>query len=1154
MRMGNRCFNPHWLLFCSLFMIRFQMPAAQQIAFEHLTSKQGLSQSSITSICQDSVGFLWFGTYAGLNRYDGYTFTVFEHIPENPHSISNNFVRTLYVDREGTLWAGTSGGGLNRYNRLTGQFERMMHDSGDSSSISHDQINAIMEDQEGNLWVGTWGGGLNRLVRNGSRDQDGKGAETRFVRYMNDPEDPYSLPGNKINQLYSDRLGRLWISTKNGVCRYDFENDRFIRFHHDPSDDNSLSHDNVTAICEDRRGYLWFGTWGYGLNRFNPNSESFTRFSHRPGRAESISHDVIMSMFRDSHQHLWIGTWGGGLCRLVEKQSGDTFDRYQHSEEDPGGISGNSVYSIFEDRSGVLWVGTDWDGLNKFDPDKVKFTHYRRISGIADGLSENGISAMAVVDGTLWIGTRNSGLNLMDIGTGRFTTKRHRPDDPFSLSYDAVRSIWLDRRGRLWVGTERGLNLWSRPERRFNRFYFDPENPDNTNVNALCDDADGNIWIGNYGDGLVRLDPAFRSFKQYTHDPDDSASIGDNIIRALLCDSRGRLWIGTETGGLNLYDPGHDRFRRFCSDPGDTLSLSDNKISTLFEDRFGGLWIGTPTGLNRMNSGADSCLTFTVYTKEQGLPADMINGILEDGRGRLWISTSRGLSVFDPGSGSFTNYDMSDGLQEDEFNSNSYAADPGTGIMYFGGNNGFNAFHPDSIYENMRIPNVVITDFRINGQSVTVGQEDHGRIILEKCIAETDTIVLHHETTVFSIAFAALHFNSPGANHYAYRLKGFETDWNNAGGRREAVYTNIDPGEYVFQVRASNNDGVWNETGRSLLIRIPPPFYKTIGFKILAVLLTGFLIVILYRYSLMRIRDQNAKLEADVASRTQEIQVKKDEIEAAYRRMNHAVQRINESVERMTQLADTVADTSTEFSDTSQNLSTVSSEHSSSISEISSSLQELFTSASANALNAQDANLNTDETRNLMKQSLEDMNNLSGVMRHIYHSTTETETVIHNMEEIATMIQMLSVNASIEAMRAGEAGKGFQAVAREVQALAEQSETAVQNTKNLIHNARDHVEKGGQLNREVLKRLKSVGSYIEKLNALVADISAASLQQKLGIDQINTGVEQLNQVMKMSSDAALLTVQRSEQLTHNAEELRMLVKVLRDAIQHLIQE
>lgn len=297
---------------------------------------------------------------------------------------------------------------------------------------------------------------------------------------------------------------------------------------------------------------------------------------------------------------------------------------------------------------------------------------------------------------------------------------------------------------------------------------------------------------------------------------------------------------------------------------------------------------------------------------------------------------------------------------------------------------------------------------------------------------------------------------------------------------------------------------------------------------------------------------RNEQLEAEVKTRTKEVIKQKDDIEQAYNRMSRAVNTINESTQKMTALSDTVADTSTEFSDTSQRLAAASSEHASSISEMSTSLQELFTSASANATNSQDANMISTQLQSIMSKSLEDMNTLSTVIKRIHHATNETETVIHTIEEISTMIQMLSVNAAIEAMRAGEYGKGFQAVAKEFQELAEQSEAAVYNTKSLIHNAIEHVEKGTQLNKDVVKRFKSVGAYVERITLLMTDISTASVQQKLGIDQINTGVDQLNQVMKINTEAANHSVERSEQLSMNAEELRSLVNSLTEAMQHLM--
>jgi methyl-accepting chemotaxis protein len=379
-------------------------------------------------------------------------------------------------------------------------------------------------------------------------------------------------------------------------------------------------------------------------------------------------------------------------------------------------------------------------------------------------------------------------------------------------------------------------------------------------------------------------------------------------------------------------------------------------------------------------------------------------------------------------------------------------------------------------------------------------------------------------------------------------------DWHYVKEERKATYTNLDPGKYIFHVKGANNAGLWNEKAASLEIIITPPLWGTWWFRIGMIGLAGFLTIFLYKLRTRSIKERNLHLENEVKSRTEEVLKHKDQVEKAYSRMNQAVQKITMSMEKMTNLADIVSETSSEFKSTSQRLATGANEHASSISEISSSLRELFTSASTNAGNAQDANEISSQTQTLMTNSIEDMKNLSGVMKRIHHSTNETESVIRTMEEIATMIQMLSVNAAIEAMRAGEMGKGFQAVAKEVQKLAEQSETAVQSTKNLIHNAIEQVEKGTQINQEVVKRFKDFSRLIERITVLIGEISSASVQQKLGIDQINTGVEQLNKVMQMSTDAAHDSVNRSENLFVHVEELRTLVNILNEAVQHLVGE
>mgnify|MGYP000366939214 CR=1 FL=1 len=809
--------------------------AAGPIAFDRISTDQGLSQSTVTAICRDARGFMWFGTYDGLNRYDGYRFRVFKHDPNNPASISQSNITDIYEDRAGNLWIGTLGGGLNRFDRKTEEFHAYRPVPGDSASLSSDYIRQVFEDREGNLWIATWGGGLNRMKPGG----DG------FIRYRHDPADPGSLLDDRIAGLCEDLSGDLWLATATGVCRLDRRKNRFIRYRHNPSDPASLAHDDVAAIAADLRGNIWIGTWGGGLDRFDAQNNRFIHHRHDPNDHAGLSHDIMRTLYIDPHGRLWVGTWGGGLDLYEEKEN--RFVHFRNNPTDPASLSGDFVYSVYLDPTEILWVGSDFMGLNKSDLGMRRFRHHRN-DRTANSLNNN--TVMAVCEdrsGILWIGTKGGGLNRFDRKKNKFTFFMHDPRNPNSLSDNVVRGLAVDSAGVLWVATEVGLNRLDEKTGRFTRYLPDPNDPASLsyhNVWQLFVDRRGVLWAGTYAGGLNRYDRNTDRFIRYLHDPKDPSSIGDDFIWSFSADREGRLWIGTDGGGLNRLDEKTGRFIRYRSDPADPASLSADKVLCLHRDRSGTLWAGTTTGLNRYDPENDS---FSRYGVEHGLPSNAVHGIEEDDHGNLWIATSRGLARFDPRAESFKNYSASAGLQSDEFSVNACRR-LSNGELFFGGINGFNLFHPDSIRDNPFIPPVVITDLQIFNRPVPVGDIPGRRSVLDESISEAHSLTLSWTDRVISFEFAALSFSAPEQNRYAYRMEGFETAWNRVKGRHFATYTNLPPGGYVFRVRGSNPDGVWNEEGVSLAVRITPPFWKTGLFRaFLGILLAAVLIGITLR-------------------------------------------------------------------------------------------------------------------------------------------------------------------------------------------------------------------------------------------------------------------------------------------------------------------
>ncbi|MCU0252961.1 MAG: SpoIIE family protein phosphatase [Acidobacteria bacterium] len=823
------------------------------LRFERLSLEQGLSQSIVECILQDARGFMWFGTEDGLNRYDGYQFVVFRPSPVRAGGISTAHVTTLTQDRAGILWIGTFNGGLNRYDPRTGEFQAYRNRPGDPLSLGHDLVRAIREDRQGQLWIAT-GGGLSRFDP----------ARGTFTNYAHDPAAPESLPASVVDSLLIDRQGIVWAGTRGGgLARLDPREGAFRSFRHDPARAESLAHDDVTALLEDRQGRLWVGTRGGGLDLLDRDSWAFRHFRHDPTRPASLGHDHVTALAQDRAGRIWIGTNGGGL-QLYAPETED-FMRYQTDPAEPGSLSRNEVRAILEDAGGMLWVGTYGGGLNRADPGRKPFRTYRARPGDPDSVGNEIVwTFLEAADGSVWVGSHGGGLERLDPATGRWTHFRSRPRDPQSLSDDRVRVICPSRTGHHWIGTDGGgLDRFDPRGGTFVAYRHDPADPGSLahdQIRALLEDRDGTLWVGTFGGGLDRLDPGARTFVHYRHDEANPQSLGNDVVRALLQDRQGRIWVATHGGGLNLLDRERGTFRRFLP-VAERPSLSSPFIFSLYEDSRGTFWVGTwGGGLNRFDPQDGSA---EVLTTADGLPSNNIYGILEDDAGRLWMSTNAGLSRFDPERRSFHNYSESDGLQSNEFNGNAFHRGP-SGRMYFGGIKGFTTFLPGAILDNPHPPPVVITRFlKLNREAGT-----------PLAIPETRQVEVGPADYFIAFEFAALDFAAPARNRYAYRMLGLDPDWITVSAdRRFATYTNLQPGSYTLQVRASNNDGVWNDEGAALAVVVQPPYYATWWFRVLMAGLASGAVLLGTRAWLAR-HEERARLrllesELDVAAHIQ---------------------------------------------------------------------------------------------------------------------------------------------------------------------------------------------------------------------------------------------------------------------------------------------
>ncbi len=812
--------------------------------FERISLQQGLSQSVIESIVQDRKGFLWFATEDGLNRYDGYGFTVYRYQAGNPRSLSYNDVKTIHEDRAGLLWVGTFEGGLNRFDPATETFTRYRNVPSDPDSLSANTVRAVLEDRAGNLWIGTQGGGLDRLDR-----ATGKFAHLRF-----DPRDASSLPHDDVRAILEDRNGALWIGTYGGgLARYDRAKGAVTRYRANPADPGSLSSDLVTALFEDRRGNLWVGTFGGGVCALDRETGRFRRF--RAAGSRTLPSDLVRAVFEGDSGALWVATDGGGLARL-DRETG-VVESWRNDPLSPISLSTDRVWSLLEDSSGILWIGTYGGGLNKLAVKRKKFAHYRNEPGNRNSINNNIVWAIHEdEEKVLWIGTDAGGLNRLDRQSGEVRFYLHDPRNARSLSHNAVRVVFEDRSGGLWLGTNGGgLNRFDRATETFQHFRHDPDDANSLahdEIRTIYEDRAGNLWIGTYGGGLDRLDRRTGRFLHHRYDPATPRSLSSDFVRSILEDSDGTLWIGTNGGGLNRLDPATGAFTALRANIDDPGSLSNDFVFALHEGRAGALWLATwGGGLNRLDRATGR---FTRFTEADGLATNSVYGLLEDETGRLWISTTRGLSCFDPRTSSFHNYDTRDGLQSNEFNGGSVFRSP-RGEMFFGGINGFNAFFPSEIVLDRQPPTVVLTDLMLFNRPVRVGESVRGQVILERPLAYTDALTLSWRDDVVAIEFAALHYAAPEKNRYAYLLEGFSRNWIPArADRRVATFTGLPPGRYLLRVKAANADGIWNEEGTALRITITPPFWATWWFRLASLAFLSGLAVVAARRRLRNIR------------------------------------------------------------------------------------------------------------------------------------------------------------------------------------------------------------------------------------------------------------------------------------------------------------
>ena len=813
-----------YLFFLCLGMHSAFSETPEQITFSYISINEGLSQSTVFSIDQDKRGNMWFATYDGVNKYDGYAFTVYQHNEDDPNSIANDISRIVKTDSQGRVWIGTRDG-LSRYDEEKDIFQNFFYEK----NGKHLQVNGIEEISPEQLLISTPEGLIMFDIK-----------ESKFI------DDSFSTAMHKTIASTLYRQGdQIYIGTStDGLYTYSITQKTFEKVI------PILGTKQIQAILQQSPTRIWVATEGAGLFLINPKTKEIKNYLHSPSNPKSISSNYIRSLAMDSQNRLWIGTFND---LNIYHEGTDSFASYSSNPVENGSLSQRSVRSIFMDSQGGMWLGTYFGGLNYYHPIRNRFKNIRNIP-YKNSLSDNVVSCIVEdKDKNLWIGTNDGGLNLYNPITQRFTSYTLQEDESArGIGSNNIKAVYVDEKKSLvYIGTHAGgLSILHRNSGQVENFNQRNSQLVNENVYAILPDGKGNLWLGTLS-ALVRFNPEQRSFTTIEKEKDGTPVVSKQIT-TLFRDSHKRLWIGGEEGLSVFKQEGLDIQKASILPVSNVTKLFTNCI---YEASNGIIWVGTREGFYCFN---EKDKQIKRYNTTNGLPNNVVYGILEDSFGRLWLSTNRGISCFNPETEKFRNFTESDGLQSNQFNTASYCR-TSVGQMYFGGINGITTFRPELLLDNPYTPPVVITKLQLFNKVVRPDDETG---ILTKNISETKSITLKSWQTAFSIEFVVSNYISGQHNTFAYKLEGYDKEWYYLTDSRTVSYSNLPQGTYQFLVKAANSDGKWNPIPTALEIIVLPIWYKTWwALLIFFATFAGF-ITFVFRFFWMR-KSMEAQLEIE---------------------------------------------------------------------------------------------------------------------------------------------------------------------------------------------------------------------------------------------------------------------------------------------------
>ncbi|WP_185968868.1 hybrid sensor histidine kinase/response regulator transcription factor [Carboxylicivirga sp. M1479] len=794
-----------WLIWCLIISV-CGLVSAQNVAFEYLGLKDGISQVSVTSLMQDESGRIWIGTRDGLNVYDGNRVKTFRPVQGDKTSILGHNIRALKLDGK-YIWAATNNG-VSRLNTKTLEFEQFPFDGalsllpykgrlllGTSRGLfelnpdnkafvlkgdvfaNNCAIRALKTDNAGMLWICS---------------------DVGLYKYNANSQVTTEIWSEKVNTVYTDSQKRIWVGTEHeGVVLLNRQHDVIKHFKND-NHPNSLVNNIIRAIGEDSKGNIWVGTF-LGLSIIDGRSLELENYQQSDEQHDALSHNSVYSILHDQQGTMWVGTYFGGISYY-----NPDFHVYRHFSARPNhpqGVNYHVVGKMLEDGDNNLWIGTEGGGLDYLDRDKNLFKHYLRIEG-KQGLSHNNVKSLCMIENEhLLIGMHLGGLNRLDIKTGKFINYVHNPEDSTSLPSNVVNSIIP-----------------------YDNYYL----------------------LGTH-DGIVKYDAVEQTFEPFITDKEANALIGD-VIFCLFEDSFGKLWIGTERNGLCVYDAKTKKLKRYVNN-GEPNSLSANTINCIFEDHQFRLWVGTlGGGLNQYIRAEDHFVNYSRLSNQ--LPSDFVYGIQESRYGNLWVATSKGLVRFEIEKNRFYSYESSNGFPIEELNDGSLYL-TSDGEVFVGGINGLVSFKEEDLLKKSSDFSVLFTSLYVNNKEVKPNDETR---ILKHDLVFTDRIELEPEQDVFTIDYAACNYISTNQSRYEYQLENFNKDWVKADNQTSVTYTNLDPGTYTLKVRVLNSVDDSVVDSKSLEIIVNPPYYQTWYAYVFYVLVMIGIILWLNQIYLSRVR------------------------------------------------------------------------------------------------------------------------------------------------------------------------------------------------------------------------------------------------------------------------------------------------------------